>query len=401
MSNEKGMLVADLVINDRKATETADKFLGTLRDIDRQIGEVGKNTTLAPTISRHWENEEKLVRTATERITGLIDNAKASIRFKPSNSNSPLDFGKPDNTLFDSVNKTRLEIQKLNSVRLDTGKFDGLTKAGVRLHDQLGKTQADILRINNALKQTNSKTVIDQLNGDLVQAQNNFDKLSSRQQLYEKRAASSRASDAEKFGRIRGVGSVISELGLPIDQSLINAGLDMAELLKLSVGTAAAFGAIAAVGYGIVKVTENIRLEAERRLKVEERITGAINNQIISQREALKNLEKTRLEAQKDRLFNRSLETSSIEDLERRKATIEQVQNLNPAQIHEKPNPSFEKNSQNLLAIDASIYEKQQQAQKSADEAFSQRWVSWKKNQADAIESEKRFQTALARSAEQ
>lgn len=53
--------------------------------------------------------------------------------------------------------------------------------------------------------------------------------------------------------------------------------------------------------------TRNIRLDSEKYLKNEETITAAGNGQILSQREALLNLENERSQAREDRAFKRRL----------------------------------------------------------------------------------------------
>jgi hypothetical protein len=69
----------------------------------------------------------------------------------------------------------------------------------------------------------------------------------------------------------------------------------------------AVFCAIVIAGIVGVKMSQNIRAEAEKHLVVETGISAAVNRQIISQREGLENLKKEREQAQADRVFNRSL----------------------------------------------------------------------------------------------
>ncbi len=346
-----------LVTETKKGTDALGKLAAGVEDLKTKTEKFAP----APTISRWYENEEKLVRTATERIAGLVDNAKASI----SNTNptspkkSPLEVGKPDDALFESVSKSRQEIQKLNSLRIDSGKLDGLTRAGVRLQSELKKTETDILRINNALKKPNSKTVIDELNNDLVKAQANFDKLSSKQQQYEKRAGS--VPDARPGGKSgggrRGITNTqatvleiaddfapegfnrafngIARAALLAREAKDAAG-EMSALAGISTTTLATFGAIAAVGAGIVIVTGNIRSEAEKRLRNEELIAGAINKQVLSLRESFSEYEKYKQTLRESTaLTNRLTENVENYDTKGVQRERERIDQSNRSQITE------------------------------------------------------------------
>lgn len=341
---------------------------------------------LKPTISRHWESEEKLVRTATERIAGLVDNAKASIsNTKIALPKNSLEFGKPDTALYDTAEKTRLAMQKLNLQRLDGGNLDGLTKAGVRLQSELGKVQADIFRINNALKQTSNKTLIDELNNDLVRAQDNFDKLSSRQALYEKRTASATGAKSSGKqgggrGRITDAQATVLELADDFAPEGFNrpfnaAAKGMLAVNAASTATLATFGAIAAVGYGIVKVSENIRSEAERRLKVEESIVAASNKQLLAQKASLDNLKELRANDAADRAIAQNLKTASPDELKARRVTTEKLLSLNPA------GPNAERFKDQIREIDARLAEIPVERNKLADEV-------WKKSIEDRKKAE-------------
>jgi len=61
-------------------------------------------------------------------------------------------------------------------------------------------------------------------------------------------------------------------------------------------------------------VTNNIRKEAEKHLKNEEKITAAGNQQILSQQEGLRNSEKQRGRAQEEREFKHFLGVKSFEE---------------------------------------------------------------------------------------
>jgi hypothetical protein len=404
-------LAADLT----KGTDAVSKLAGGVDSLKTKV----ENFGLPPTISRYLENEERLVKSASERIAASIDTAKASINqsTRPElfpNKSNPLqskEFGKPDNALFESVKKSRLEIQKLNSERIDAGKFDGLTKAGIRLHDQLGKTQADILRINNALKQTNNKTLIDELNNDLVQAQNNFDKLSSRQQQYEKRQSGGKVGARSGGGRRGGITDLQATV-LELTDDFAPEGFNrpfnaaakgMLAVNAVSMTTLATFGAIAAVGYGIVKITENIREEAERRLKVENAISAAVNNQILSTKQALKDFEELRKQADFDRRFSASVQTNTQEELKNKRAGLEQLLKLTPANLPtvedgklvSKPNENFERLKNQIIAVNAQLDALQQKSVKTSNDSFNQRWDSWKKSQEDAIKAQEKFNKSV------
>ncbi len=112
---------------------------------------------------------------------------------------------------------------------------------------------------------------------------------------------------AVKFGRLRGFGAIFRELNLGINETELNAGLAGAEIAGIGAATLATFGAAAVAGVAIVKVTEQIKSEAESRLRNEELITGAINKQVIGLRDAFAEYEKFKTSLINDKAFTKRL----------------------------------------------------------------------------------------------
>jgi hypothetical protein len=299
--------------------------------------------------------------------------------------------------------ETQTSFQSLSSTRLDAGQLGNLTKEIVKASERSRILTGDITNIKNELANPNRKSSIGFLTDELRGAEREADQLNRKLSTL---PSQNSAAGTKSSGKRRG-NSEFNRALLEVADDFVPAGYNRPfnavskELLAVSAVSATTlltFGAIAVAGAAVVKVTQNIREESERRLKAEELIQGAINRQIISQREGLQNLQKLRIEATADRQFNRDLSAFSVDELKNRRSAIEKLQTLTPAtlpvlengKVISKPNEAFDRNSKALLALDAQIEQTRISNQKKADDSFSQRFESWKMSQENAIEAEKR-----------
>lgn len=241
---------------------------------------------------------------------------------------------------------------------------------------------------------------------------------------------------ALKLNRLRGFGAIIRDLGLGINETEINVAItgvnklneylaknaaakgaataataalttataaegaattgaataveaETAAFTGIGVASLAVFGTVAAAGLAVVKITQNIREEAERRLHVEEKIASAINNQILGQQQALKDLQKARDFAASDDFFSRDLKNDSLEQLKQRRATIEQLIKLTPQTLPviedgkfvSKANENYERLQKRLLEFDAQIRTNPYEKNAAAAKAFDERFENFQKNQ--------------------
>ena len=406
-------------------TKSTDALTKASKEVDKLKAKT-EDFTAKPTISRYYENEERVVKSKLESITASIDKAKASINplTRPDlfsnaapqlTSNQRLEFGKPDNALFENVRKTRLEVQKLNSEKIDTRKFDGLTQAGVRLHDQLGKAQNDILRINNALKKTNNKTVIDELNNDLVKAQNNFDKLSSRQQLYESRAAQSGAGGSLKLSSFQKQNlayqvndvATMAAMGANPTQIIASQGGQIAQIFnatQIAAFTAAYTSLVTVLGAGAAaialtyKITGDLRAEAERRLKAEEAIAIAYGKQFKLQKESLETFKLLQQQDVNDRADDQILKAGNLDQIRNRKATAEKILSFTPE------GETADRLKEQIRKFDAALANIPLERNKLADEQWKKSIEERKKAEEEENERQKQritqtYQSVLNNSA--
>ncbi|HEX8248976.1 MAG TPA: hypothetical protein VF599_12435 [Pyrinomonadaceae bacterium] len=329
------------------------------------------------------------------------EKIQPNIKFKIPNENF-IDLDR----LEKKAAETRKQFQQITATRLDAGNVGGLTREIVRTSERARQLQNDISNIRKELLNPNRKSSIAFLTDELRAAEKEADNLNRKLSALPSANSSTAkgiSGKSGKRGRITDFQATTLELtddfapeGLNRAYNAVSRG--MLAVNALSMTSLGIFGAVAVAGYGIVKVTENIRNEAERRLQVEFQIQGAINNQILSQKEGLKNLQKMREEAAELRTFERFLDAGSIEALTRRRANLEQLKNLTPAtlpviengKVISKPNEDFEKLSRQLLTLDAQIDSSQQNKIRASNEAFDNRWKSYAKSQDDAREAEQR-----------
>lgn len=374
--NQTDILKADLEVNERDAFVKIDKFYSKLRETATGIDSLGKNSTFAAGFTRQLDEVSKKAEKTRASFAGIV-------RFDTNNNS-----------------------------------LDGLSRAAIRLESETAKVKqrlADIRAVNTTGKDTGFLRI---LSDDAEAAERNLSRLDAQAERLAGRRETRSGGGAARAGGGGGRRGGLSEFNralLEVTDDFAPAGFNRPfnavgkEFLKineLSIATLGTFGAIAAAGYGIVKISQSIREEAERRLKAEELIASTVNRQILSQAQGLKDLKEARDEAQNSRDFNRTLGGSTLEDLARQKAFLERLRDITPAtlpgvengKVVSKPNEAFTKISEQLLAIDARRDDLPRINAARADASFNQRNEDFKKSQQDSIEFEKRRQAEFVKS---
>lgn len=354
--------------------------------------------TLSVELQINEGNAEVVVGRAKQKLEDFVsyaEKAQPQIKFSIPNQNF-IDLDK----LEKRAEETRKSFQQITSTRLDAGNIGNLTKEIVRASERSRQLQSDISSIKKELANPNRKSSIAFLTEELRAAEKEAEQLNRKLSSLPTSGGGTASIGTKSSGLVkgkRGSNTEFTRAALEVVDDFVPAGFnrpfnavskEMLAISTLSTATLATFGGIAAVGYGIVKITQNIREEAERRLKVEEGIAIAVNKQILGQQEAVANLKKLRAEASEGREFNQFLGTSTVDELKKRRANLEQLQNLTPALLNGKPNEDYQKNSQQILELDRQIVESQQRNTKLADDAFNQRWESYKKSQENIRNAE-------------
>lgn len=379
-----------------------------------------------PTISR-WTNEGEKAITTVNSLTTSVDRLDVSnkklvnvgaeslkrIGENYSETAKAISKGVPDNGLYNDIEKARLSAQKLNNQRFDPKNFDGLSQSGLRIHNELFKVSKDVSRINSQLSKTTDKNLISELNKDLSVAEDKLARLNGRLNQYTNVAGGGAAtgnrnlklSSFQKTNLSYQVNDVLTGLASGQNPLQIAAqqGGQIAQIFspaQIKAFTATYGGLVSILGAGTIaiaatyKITKSIREEAERLLKVEELITGAKNKQILAQKEALTNQAKFLAEQGEDRAFNRKLPTQSLDELEKRRDLLVQInQSLNATtpeidpttkKLVFKDNPKFQRNTQQINALNTQIEQTGLNEQSAADIAFNQRNEDFKKSQEES-----------------
>ena len=159
-----------------------------------------------------------------------------------------------------------------------------------------------------------------------------------------------------------------------------------APLTLLAVGAAAVY-----------HITSDIRTEAERRLKLEEKIAFTYGDQLSKQRQSIALFNEQEVLAQRSREFSRFESGASVEELIKRRDETQKRLELLPATTEglsknqqDVLNPIINAARGELSSLNAAIDEAKQKKIKTSDESFNQRTDDFKKNQLDRINAEKK-----------
>lgn len=216
--------------------------------------------------------------------------------------------------------KTRaaaVDVSKLNNGFLNvasSAKNASLTIGG--LSPQIAKARAEVDKLRR------SEEALARIRGS---APNGRGALTGEQRYGRINLARQGADVFTQLGSGQGVGITAIQQGPQIVEAMAMSGLKLSTYLTASV---AAVGLIAAAGIGVVKWSQSVRDDAEKRLKTEELIVGAMNRQILAGKEITDNLQKQLQLDQSGREFNRFLQKSTLEQLESRLRNVQQLQSI-------------------------------------------------------------------------
>lgn len=364
-------------------------------------------------------NAEVVLNKTREKLEDFArrtEKVEPSIKFSIPNQ-SFMDLDKLERRAFD----IRKQFEQITTNRLDAGKFGDLTKDIVRASERSRQLASDITALRKELSNPNRKSSIAFLTEELKAAEREAAVLEKRIVSLSARGAggdtftnqfgsSNRLSSFQKQNLAYQINDVatMAAMGANPMQILASQGGQIAQIFQpaqIAAFTAAYGGLVSILGAGTIaiaatyKITGDLRREAERRLKVEEGITGAINRQILSQKEALKNQAELSRQAQSDFEFQQRLAKNKKDDLVRERDLLKRLnEGLSAFSFNGKgekvENENFARNRARIQELENQIRANSLSDTQKADAAFTERWESWKKSQESAIEAEERLAEA-------
>lgn len=398
----------------RTSLTNAEKSVASLKTTTEKV-------SIKPTISRYWQNEEAEVKKSVSEIRRATDSVsfpspgnpgKASLDRLTGNSGG----GARSNPLIDT--EKLYGASRFNDVAAFTKIGNEAEKATVKVAKlRRGTTefQRTLLELTDDLAPRGFNRPFNSVGRELFgrfnaaqaagEAGNGAARLAALTRVKETglavtkaEAIATSAAAAADLGSAAAKGTAtaasVSLTAAKSAETAATKALTIAEtesvatFAGISLAGAAVIGAFAVAGLAIVKVTGDIRKEAERRLKLENDISGAINKQILGQKEALANFAQLRLDAGAARDFSKSLETNSPEQLQAKRATALKLLSLSAAGADGKPTETANRLNKEILDIDARLYAIREKRAKDADEAFSQRNENFKKEQESNFKRE-------------
>lgn len=163
--------------------------------------------------------------------------------------------------------------------------------------------------------------------------------------------------------------------------------------INVSLAGLAVAGGVAVAGFALVKWSQQLREEAERRLKTEEMITGAMNKQRLLSMEIAANLAKTLDRDAQDRDFSTLLKTGSKEDLQQRFNALKQLQDIGGntdvvkgknGQFEQVESEASKRRTQQMRDIQAQL----DALGKAGETSLDQRWENYKRLAESAAKAE-------------
>lgn len=329
-----------------QAERSLKSLISTTIQFENLTNNLGKNVSLGSSsnLKKQVDDLTKSVAQAEKEKVAFAKNAQADItRIEKENALARLEIEK----------QLTKQINAEQKLRVNEAKRANLEAIGELKAEEAAKRQV----LNETAKFSNSSQ-------DAVNRFNRQSPKGSGLNLssFQKQNLSYQANDV-----ITGLASGQSPL-----QILAQQGGQIAQIFDVAQAKAfvAAFAplvAIAAAGVAAIaltyKITGDIRTEAERRLKVEEKINSAINNQILSQQKGLADLAKARQQGAFDRVFDRSLQGETVDGLtetrrrleERLKFTRNTLPVIENGKVIEKENEEFQRLSAQILKLDVEI----------------------------------------------
>ena len=279
------------------------------------------------------------------------------------------------------------KLDKQIRFNVDTLQLDSMSRKALGLKSDINNVTKELAAVKIAASVTSDPKLLNDLTlkGKLLEAQ--LIKIDGRlESLARKRAsqdALAQAGTGAGVNRIRGAGAVFSQLApAGVSQEGLNAVLQASEYLKLSTAALGVMGALAVAGAVVVKVTQNIKEEAKKRLKIEEDLQIALNNQILAQKESVKLYEQQVKLADRNREFNESIKRQSIEELTRRKELLEVfIRTLRPQASDKDGLERVEQYKREALAINEQVAALQKKKELDQTSSFNNKFDNFKQSQ--------------------
>lgn len=309
---------------------------------------------------------------------------------------------------FDDLEKksesVRTQLSDIAKVRLDSGNIGAFSREIVRAGERSRQLESDIKSIRGELAKPNRQSSIKFLTDELKAAEKEAESLNRKLITVSERNSVKGAGGSRGLSKNTAFNRQLLELTDDFapegyNRAFNSIGNELLNISALSTATLATFGALAVAGYGIVKVTQNIREEAEKYLKVETSITAAINNQILFQQETIENLKEQRKLAKENYQFQQFTSNSNLDDLKRRRQLLESTlsPSINPDlakgnDLFEEINKDNARKEQQIQSLDQAIRIGESNRNKQADIAFRSRFDNFVKfqDQTAAFEEKKR-----------
>ncbi len=279
-----------------------------------------------------------------------------------------------------------LTLRKLGETSVNSRGIDGLGKAALRADADLRRAQERLREIDRQAAITRDPVLFTKLRAEAQKTALEFDRL---QQKINRVAAGRAARPGARpgFGAgARGLVDSAAGLGVPFaNEASIGIGaIEAAKGIGLSTAGLATFGAVAAAGYGIIKITEKIRDEAKKRLAVEESIAIAANKQILSGQENLKLAAAQSKEADYRRERNADIASRDEASLQRLIALSETLKRLDPSK------DNVDKQQQTIDDAQSRSRQLIVNGKSAADAAFASRAENFKRQQEQEREFERK-----------
>lgn len=304
-----------------------------------------------------------------------------------------------------NVPKLSQEVDLLSKQlkRLDNlgNSLNPLQKSAISLKGEITSLRSQIQNLNNSASASKSNNSI--FNKYEVEAEKMNKQLTLAElklkQLDGIRGKTSISNSSSGFGNTlkslgaEAIGDYATGFGVPAQFTTMIQG-QVNALSTATLVSATAIGALAVAGVAIVKYSESVRNEAEKRLKVEENIAVAMNKQVFKGQEIINNLKEQRELASRERNFSSFLESNGIDELKKNRDLLQKIVEVNPtgANVNEF--------SSRILAIDAKVNSISKEQTASQDKAFSSRLERFVKNQDDEVKRREQAQAKFIQSVE-
>ncbi len=194
---------------------------------------------------------------------------------------------------------------------------------------------------------------------------------------------------------------ILIQQGPQVLDAMATSGITLSKSMVVSAG---AVGGLAAAGYIFVQWSKSVREEAEKRLKTEEMIAGAIAMQVKGAKEGISSAAAMRENAADARKFSESLGTKSADQLRRDIATRQRIIELG-GYFDDPKNPERRRRYNELVNEQIRLEEQLAAVEKYNGETSSRNFESsyqWRKKVADeAAAAEKARAEAFKKSVEE